>query len=116
MSLLRPEILEELKQLCENHAVDTFYIFGSRATGEGSVDSDYDFLVRFSSEISLDDYGKNYFDLLEALQSLMQSPVDLLTESSIKNPVVLKQINNEKQLIYSSKVATVARFQSPQLQ
>lgn len=105
MSLLRPEILEELKQLCENHAVDTFYIFGSRARGEGNVDSDYDFLVRFSPDVSLDDYGKNYFDLLEALQSLVQSPVDLLTENSIKNPVLLAQVNTEKQLIYESKVA-----------
>jgi len=105
MSLLRQEVLEELRNLCENHSVDTFYLFGSKATGNGNPDSDYDFLVRFSSEVALSDYSKNYFHLLDSLKKLFDSPVDLLTEQSIKNPILLQEINSQKQLIYEAKVA-----------
>jgi len=106
MSLLRKEIIQELQKLCARHSVDAFYLFGSRANGMASSESDYDFLVRFSPQIELRDYGQNFFDLLESLKSLLGSPVDLVTENTIKNPVLLEEINKEKQLIYEAKPQT----------
>jgi len=64
--------------------------------------SDIDFLVTFSSSIPLLDYSDNYFSLKFALENLLKKPVDLVSFKSLKNPILLEEINNSKVELYAA--------------
>ena len=88
-----------IQYLCENHGVDKLYLFGSILGSSFNDKSDIDFLVRFKN-IDLLKYADNYFDLKFSLENLLNRPVDLLEEQSLKNPFFLDAINESKKLIY----------------
>jgi len=88
-----------IQYLCENHGVDKLYLFGSILGSSFNEKSDIDFLVRFKN-IELLKYADNYFDLKFSLENLLNRPVDLLEEQSLKNPFFLDAINESKKLIY----------------
>ena len=88
-----------IQYLCENHGVDKLYLFGSILGSSFNDKSDVDFLVRFKN-IDLLKYADNYFDLKFSLENLLNRPVDLLEEQSLKNPFFLDAINESKKLIY----------------
>ncbi|MFH0759891.1 MAG: nucleotidyltransferase domain-containing protein [Bacteroidota bacterium] len=91
--------ISSIQYLCENHRVDKLYLFGSTLGSSFNEKSDVDFLVRFKN-IDLLKYADNYFDLKFSLENLLNRPVDLLEEQSIKNPYFLDVINESKKLIY----------------
>lgn len=66
-----------------------------------SGESDVDLLVSFHS-MSPEDYADNYFDLAERFETLLQRPVDLVTEKSLRNPYVIQSINKAKTKIYEA--------------
>jgi predicted nucleotidyltransferase len=88
-----------IQSLCKNHEVDKLYLFGSILGSSFNEKSDVDFLVRFKN-IELLKYADNYFDLKFSLENLLNRPVDLLEEQSLKNPYFLDVINESKILIY----------------
>ena len=88
-----------IQYLCENHGVDKLYLFGSILGSSFNEKSDIDFIVRFKN-IELLKYADNYFDLKFSLENLLNRPVDLLEEQSLKNPFFLDAINESKKLIY----------------
>ena len=88
-----------IHHLCDNHGVDKLYLFGSILGSSFNEKSDIDFLVRFKN-IELLKYADNYFDLKFSLENLLNRPVDLLEEQSLKNPFFLDAINESKKLIY----------------
>ena len=88
-----------LSELCRQRNVKTLYVFGSVLTDRFNTDSDVDFIVSFN-QMPVEDYADNYFDLKFALQDTLQRPIDLLEEQAIKNPYFLKNINQNKQLVY----------------
>ena len=45
--------LPELHELCKVHNVESFYLVGSAARDEMRLNSDIDFLVRFTSKIQV---------------------------------------------------------------
>ncbi|MFY0651162.1 MAG: nucleotidyltransferase domain-containing protein [Cyclobacteriaceae bacterium] len=94
--------IDNIQRLCETHGVESFSLFGSTVKGDHTTESDYDFLVRFSSSVALLDYADNYFDLLDKLESLLNKKVDLVSEKSLKNPVLIEEINKTKVSIYES--------------
>ncbi len=65
-------------------------IFGSVARGEADSDSDVDFLVEMEAERSLFDLG----GLLMELQTLLDCPVDVVTEKGLR-PRIREQVLNE---------------------
>ena len=90
--------------LCKKYHVRSFYLVGS-ATKEDRFndESDVDFLYRFNKEeIPEMDYADNYFDLLFALQDMLNRKVDLVAEEKMKNKYFIESINSSKQLIYES--------------
>lgn len=105
MTRLIEDNIAHIRALCKNHKVDSFYLFGSAAHGTFRNDSDLDFLVKFSNSIELLDYADNYFDLLERLQLLFKRKVDLVTESSLKNRILIDEINQSKIVLYESQSA-----------
>lgn len=98
MELLKSHI-NSIRDLCKKHKVATLYLFGS-ATGSNFNDSsDIDFLVKFNS-FNLSKYFENYLSLKNALNKLLSREIDLVEEQTLKNPVLIKSINQSKELIY----------------
>ncbi|MDR2906684.1 MAG: nucleotidyltransferase domain-containing protein [Bacteroidales bacterium] len=91
--------IPQIKKLCEQHQVGKLYAFGSVLTDRFSKDSDVDLIVNFT-EMPLENYADNYFDLKFSLQDMLNRPVDLLEEQALTNPYFLKNVNATKQLIY----------------
>jgi predicted nucleotidyltransferase len=88
-----------LNRLCEKHNVDKMYLFGSALKENFSEKSDIDFLVRFQP-IELADYFENYMSFKEDLRMLLGREIDLVEEQTLKNPVLIKFINQSKELVY----------------
>jgi uncharacterized protein len=88
-----------IQYLCKNHGVDKLYLFGSILGSSFNEKSDVDFLVKFK-DIDLLKYADNYFELKFSLENLLNRPIDLLEEQTLKNPFFLEAINESKRLIY----------------
>jgi predicted nucleotidyltransferase len=91
--------IQEIKKLCNRHEVEKLYLFGSILGKNFNKESDIDFIVRFKP-LDILKYSDNYFDLKFSLEDLLNRPIDLLEEQSIKNPYFLESINETKRLIY----------------
>lgn len=88
----RPAIAE----LCRRFNVRRLDLFGSAATGRfDPARSDLDFLVEFEP-MPLRPYSHSYAGLREGLERLFARSIDLLTESSLENPYLRRQIESEK--------------------
>ncbi|NDI98594.1 nucleotidyltransferase domain-containing protein [Flavobacterium sp. LaA7.5] len=94
MQLINTHI-ESLKSLCALHNVDTLCLFGSALGNNFTPTSDIDLLVKFKP-IDLD----NYINFKGKLKALFGRDVDLLEEQTLKNLVLIKSINKNKELIY----------------
>lgn len=93
------ERLEEIRQLCQSHNVEELYLIGSAAKGALKPDSDMDFLVRFKP-FNGSQYFDNYRDLKHQLARILDKDVDLVEAQTLNNPVLKKNINRNKELIY----------------
>jgi len=89
----------DVSELCRKRNVKALYIFGSALTEKFNDESDVDLIVSFN-QMPVEEYADNYFDLKFALQDTFKKPVDLLEEQAIKNPYLLKNIFQHRQLIY----------------
>jgi predicted nucleotidyltransferase len=94
--------LPALRALCDRFGVGRLDLFGSAATGRfDPAHSDLDFLVEFEDTAPRGLRGA-YFGLLEALESLFQRRIDLLTERGLQNPYRRRRIEAEKRTLYSA--------------
>ncbi len=91
--------IDNLKKLCVIYNVEKMYLFGSSLNSSFNEKSDVDLLVKFK-QIELSKYFDNYIDFKEKLESLFGREVDLLEEQTLKNPILIKSIDNSKELIY----------------
>jgi hypothetical protein len=92
----------ELIELCRAHHVQRLEVFGSALTPDFDPDrSDFDFLVTFE-ELAPGSYAANFFSMKDALERLLGRPVDLVVESSIRNPWFRKGIEQSKALFYAA--------------
>ncbi len=94
--------LNEIITLCKEHKVISFALFGSAATESMNDESDVDFLVQFSEEIDVLDYADNYFSLLEKLERLIGKKIDLVSKKSLRNPVLIDDIDRSKVDLYAA--------------
>jgi predicted nucleotidyltransferase len=86
--------------LCKSHNVKYLYAFGSSVTGKfNPLKSDIDLLVEIDSADPLD-RGEKLLSLWDLFEDFFNRKVDLLTESSIRNPFLRKSIDSTKVLIY----------------
>lgn len=90
-------------QICKQHNVKEVYAFGSSITEAFDPQkSDIDLIV----ELNLKDpikYGETLLELWDELEAFFNRKVDLLTEDSIHNPILRKNIEATKRLIYDGK-------------
>lgn len=90
---------EKLNALCSTNHVNRMYLIGSSNSSNFTDKSDLDFLVEFK-KIDLTTYFDNYIKLKEELKSLFNRNIDLLEEQTLKNPILIRSINNNKELVY----------------
>lgn len=98
MNLIKQNQLA-ITQLCTKHNVQKLYAFGSVLTDNFNSNSDIDLLVKFN-DFDVQDYFMNYSTLKENLEIVLRKKVDLLEEQTLKNPILIRSINKNKQLIY----------------
>lgn len=100
---LREEIrsgLESFKELCSSHNVKYVYAFGSSVTDRfDERKSDIDLLVEIDASDPVEK-GEKLMSLWDKLEVFFHRKVDLLTESSLKNPFLRKSVDATKVLIY----------------
>jgi len=100
---IREEIVKNTSlflSLCKAHKVKSLYAFGSSTTDKfNSNHSDFDLIVEIDEEDPLE-RGEKLISLWDKFEEFFQRKVDLLTTSSIKNPVLKKNIEATKILIY----------------
>ena len=89
----------ETIQLLNQHHVSKCYLFGSALTENFNKESDIDLLITFDG-VELLDFADNYFDLQEKLELLFNRKVDLVIEKDLKNPILIQQIQKNRQLLY----------------
>ena len=92
--------IDKIISLCRKYKVKNMYVFGSILTPRFNDKSDIDFLVNFSNEIDYLSYADNILDLYADLKDIFGRNVDLVDESSVKNPYFKKELDQTKQLIY----------------
>lgn len=94
--------------LCKGHEVKTLHAFGSATNDSFNEEtSDIDLLVELQTQDPIA-RGENLMKLWEKMELFFKRKVDLLTNASIKNPVLRESINASKILIYDGKEQKVS--------
>ena len=86
--------------LFENHKIKDAYLFGSVLTDKFDNKSDVDFLVNFIDGLDPLEKGELLWNLRFSLEDNLNRPIDLITETSLKNPYFIEEINKKKVKIY----------------
>lgn len=88
--------------LCEQHKVEQLYAFGSVLTAsfDQHSRSDIDFYLIMQAGLEPLDKGEQILQLWYELEQLFHRKIDLLTDTSIDNPYLQKEIDRTKQLLY----------------
>jgi len=102
MQQLLEQRKSELIAICQALNVKRLYAFGSVVSKKFRDDSDIDFLISFSENLSVDEYTKNYFTLHYKLRELFNREIDIVTERTLSNPYFIESINESKKLIYEA--------------
>ncbi|MFA5263754.1 MAG: nucleotidyltransferase domain-containing protein [Opitutaceae bacterium] len=89
-------------ELCREFGVARLEVFGSAARDDFNAErSDLDFIVRFGAPHARG-YADRYLAFAEALEGLFHRPVDLLTERSLRNPILKTTIAADRSVVYGS--------------
>ena len=92
--------LDYFRAVCSNHGVKYLYAFGSSTTDKFDPQtSDVDLLVEMFDSDPLQ-RGEKLISLWDTFEDFFHRKVDLLTDSSIRNPFLRKSIDSTKILIY----------------
>jgi predicted nucleotidyltransferase len=77
-------------------------VFGSAATGEFDEQcSDVDLLVEFDSSVKTNRFD-NFFALHDALQRLLERPVDLVEPGGLRNPYFIASVQKTRKRFYAA--------------
>jgi predicted nucleotidyltransferase len=91
--------IQKINLICANHKVDKLYLFGSATNSTFSKDSDIDLLVKFN-KIDLKEYFLNYLAFKNELKEILKREIDLVEIQTLKNPILIRSIDRNKELIY----------------
>ena len=99
----------QVAELCRRFHVQRLEVFGSAVGGDFDPDrSDVDLLVEFEPDSPLPALDQ-YFGLKEALEALLERPVDLVMASAVKNPYILKSMEETRENLYAACGVTQRR-------
>ena len=102
MQKILKDKINDLRILCAVLKVKKLYAFGSVVSNKFMRDSDIDFLISFSENLTIEEYTENYFTLHYKLRELFNRDIDIVTERTLSNPYLIESIDETKQLIYEA--------------
>ena len=104
------EHLDAIRALCREFGVARLEVFGSVCTPEfDPAHSDVDFIVTYPPDYEFGHWLGRYFDLQEALSTLLQRNVDLIMVGAIQNKWFKRVADQTRTVIFdASKIAEVA--------
>ncbi|HSF54009.1 MAG TPA: nucleotidyltransferase domain-containing protein [Algoriphagus sp.] len=91
--------LTSIQELCKLCGVKTLYAFGSVLTNRFDEESDIDLIVDLEENDPLE-YTEKYFNLKFGLEKILGRTVDLLEERADLNPIIRKEIERSKVVVY----------------
>jgi len=93
-----------LTDICfDNQVIKKLYLFGSALTPRfDNETSDIDVLVE-TADILPEEKGEKLLVLWDDLETLFNRRIDLLTENSLQNPFLKKEIEQTRKLIYDGQ-------------
>jgi len=92
---------EAIAQLCVRHGVSRLEVFGSVLRDDFRLgESDVDLLVELGP---MESYARveAYFGMLEDLEALLGTTVDLVMVGAVKNRYIAAEIERTKQVLYA---------------
>jgi hypothetical protein len=93
---------KEIAELCRRFHVQRLDLFGSASRGDFDPSrSDVDLLVEFGPSEELKALDP-YFGLKDALEELLDRPVDLVVSSAVTNPYIRKSIEETRESLYAA--------------
>jgi uncharacterized protein len=92
--------LDDVRSILKKHKVKRAYAFGSVCTDRFHAQSDIDLLIRFE-RIPSNQYAENYWSLEDELKDILGRNIDLIVEKQLKNPYLIKVLNQTKTEIYA---------------
>ena len=93
---------EAIAKLCRKYRVQRLFVFGSAIRDDFRPgDSDVDLLVEFAP---IGGHAKfhAYFEMLDELQSVLGSKVDLVMSGAVRNAIIAREIERTKRKIYGA--------------
>jgi uncharacterized protein len=100
--------MEAIAALCRRYGVVRLDVFGSVAKGTFNPDSsDLDFVASFNDRQNMN-YAHRFLEFAEALETLFDRRVDLITYQGIKNPYFQEEIEETRKRVYVSPDETAA--------
>ena len=92
----------ELAVICLRHNVRRLDSFGSAVGADfDQATSDLDFLVEFGP-FAKGGYSEHFFGLIDDLTGLFGRPVDLVVARAVRNPYLLKSINQTREPLFAA--------------
>jgi len=93
---------EKIAELCRQHHVRRLSVFGSAVRDDfDPVRSDIDFLVDFESSEHRRDFEVQGL-LQQKLAELLDRPIDLIREGTVRNPYIRQAIKTDKETLYAA--------------
>jgi len=89
----------DIPQVCKKYGVAYVDAYGSIARNEQGENSDLDLIIEFE-EPRRKLMTERFFGFLHALEDRYHMKVDLLTEKSLKNPYLIRNINKDRVRVY----------------
>ena len=87
-----PQIISVFKK----YGVKEVYLFGSATKDTFNENSDVDFLYSFEDDLDYETYANNYSVIVQELETILKRQVDLLAKKTLKNPYLIKSIDDSK--------------------
>lgn len=100
MNLIRENEVA-ISKACKHFKVKSLYIFGSYASGSDHELSDLDFIVDFE-RTGYEGAFEQFMGFKEELETILNKPVDLLTNTRFRNEVFKKEVEISKKLVYAA--------------
>ncbi|MEO6034865.1 MAG: nucleotidyltransferase domain-containing protein [Verrucomicrobiota bacterium] len=90
-------------EACRKFGVGRLEIFGSAVRDDFDMQkSDLDFIANFLPPLH-PGVSDRFFGFTEALEKIFSRPVDLLTDSMLRNPVLREEVNRDRTPIYDHR-------------
>ena len=91
---------EDIATVCRLLGVEMLFLFGSASHGgKLSEVRDLDFLVRFRPMPPVE-YVRCYFELMQKLEDMFHTPIDLVEIDQIRNPYFKEAVDETKVPVY----------------